>query len=687
MRLPLALLFAALILTGCGPITQRAVPFDAACTRSDWAEACRIAPADWRDPENGLDAQARAALGWRIAQAQAAAGRLVEADVTWLLVAATGFDPEAVWEAARIRQHLSKDEQSRVYDLFISQLRPDENQEQLGHIPYMEWMLERHLNGELTAGFLGDNASNFFLKGHRDEAFVCGLLASDLHALETGDRVAAAKIAQLIEDVSNDGPLHSQACLREARLFMDLDRWQDAERKLALVEDAHLARPGNPLPALRERLRGGLATVAPAAPLDPPPPGLEWRASITAGLAGIEPIWANNGVTTYAGAGWRLDIGPDNVVFTTREELSPVAAAGTRVTVGTTPVADGWDGQRHACLITGPDGLRAVLFANGDVFFGSYLFLGRGLYLSPGREAALETCRFGLPLVRAQTIASVLDSAPVGDNRLVRAQLGDGGIYHGWITGGDAPLMVGPVMIDYPGLGFFLGSFGANGVEEGGFRRDDGGREIISGGAVIGCSGADGTVVGRSNLDGDQELRFSSGISSDLSYFDARTGLSLWYDHDSRYHHRKLDTARLRAIAERKAQEERQREANANAAAWARQQEEERAEEERYRARQRAEWEAEHPNWRQEEAEEQTRAELEAARSNQAFQFMPDETSDACIRCGGAGYEYVAGDLRQNGSAWIPDPLNSNIGSWSSGTVRTTASVQVCHWCNGSGRR
>lgn len=683
------LLFAVaiILMAACGRITERAVPFDAACARGDWVEASRLAPADWRDPDNGLDAQARVSLGWRIAQAQTAAGQLVEASSTWRLVASASGDPDAVWEGARVGRRMSYDEHAAEIALTRSRLRPDEDADRVGKLGYIESQVVRHLSGELKAGTLGDHVSSLFLQGHHDEAFMCGLLTSDLHVLETGDSAGAAKIAQIVEEVSRSGPYHSQACLRQARLYMDLGRWKDASRKLAMVEDAHLDRPGNPLPALRERLAAGLATVIPdTVQALPPPPELAWRTAVEAALAGVTPAAVSDGGHSYAGSGWRLELGQDGLVFTAADALSLAAVAGASITVPSAPATTGWDAERQASIVSGPSGLGAVLFANGDVFFGSYLFLGRGLYLSPGRPPSIETCRFGMPLARAQTITSVLDSAAVGANRLVRARMGDGGIYHGWLTGGDgSAAMVGPVFIDYPGLGFFLGSFGAAGVDEGGFLRDDGRREVIFASTLIGCTAPDGTMAGVGILLGDQFLTFESG--GNLMYFDAHTGYELWYDRDSRYHHRKINTGRMGAIAERKRQAEERRAKEERWAEERRQEEAQRTQAERERARERAAWEAAHPNWRQEEAEEKMHAELSAVRANAAFQFMPEETSSACIRCGGAGYMYVSGGMQQNGTVWVPDQLNANSGSWRSGTVRTTASVVECHWCAGSGRR
>ena len=687
MRLRLHLLLAIVILlAACGSVAQRAVPFDAACARADWAEASRLAPDDWRDPDNGLDAASRAALGWRIAQAQAAAGRLVEASSTWRLVAAASGDPDALWEGARVSQRMSYDDHAAQIALTRSRLRADEDADRFSDLGFLEGQVARHLAGELTAGRLGDHVSSLYLQGHHDEAFMCGLLASDLHALETSDHLGAAKIAQIVEEVSRSGPFHSQACLRQAKLYMQLGRWMDASRKMALVKDEHLARPGNPLPALREQLAAGVATVIPESPKAPPPPELAWRTAVEAALAGIDPVSVSDGGRRYAGPGWRLELGRDALVFTAADALSLAASAGASITVTAAPATTGWDAERQASIVSGPSGLGAVLFANGDVFFGSYLFLGRGLYLSPGRPPSIETCRFGMPMVRAQAITSVLDSAAVGASRLVRARLGDGGIYHGWLTGGEgSATMVGPVFIDYPGLGFFLGSFNPSGVEDGGFLRDDGRREVIFAGTLIGCPAPDGTMAGVGILPGDQLLTFESGGT--MLYFDALTGYELWYDRDSRYHHRKLNAWRVAAIAERKRLAEEQRSREERWAEERRREEAQRAEAERERARERAAWEAENPNWRREEAEEKMRAELAAVRANTAFQFMPEETSSSCIRCGGAGYMYAPGGTQQNGTVWVPDQMNSNSGSWRSGTVRTTASVVECHWCGGSGRR
>ncbi|MEQ1633471.1 MAG: hypothetical protein ABL997_13930 [Planctomycetota bacterium] len=103
--------------------------------------------------------------------------------------------------------------------------------------------------------------------------------------------------------------------------------------------------------------------------------------------------------------------------------------------------------------------------------------------------------------------------------------------------------------------------------------------------------------------------------------------------------------------------------------------EEDLAANERYRkfGHQETEHEAELRQWR-----ERTGA--------RAFEYNVDPETQACIKCRGVGQIYRGGYVQQNVSGW-QSGLNASDSREVVGTLHRSGGMDVCSWCNGTGRR
>jgi hypothetical protein len=331
-------------------------------------------------------------------------------------------------------------------------------------------------------------------------------------------------------------------------------------------------------------------------------------------------------------------------------------------------------------VVAAPD--VALLFPEGDLFLGRDALLGDGLYLSPARPAALEPCRFGLPFDRANSItdAASFSEQPDGSFNVALGFPGGYGFVGGAMRDGDRWLPLGHCLLTLPDWSLYVGKT----FEE---RPVDGARLLVDGSAEFWADGKLVEVVTRDDdFANDRfEVRMRDGDS--IEYFDRRTGIRLEWDNITLFSSG-VDTARLAAWQQ---SEEQRREREAVAARW--------AAEERERKRQREEEMAAHQRWIDEQ-----NARIRAERIAQGLPPDVEETpsrsrieafnfhdtlngggpSDLCVRCKGAGENYVWGDVKQQ-VVWRN--AGATPGGWVDATIHTSGHMEMCTLCDGTGIR
>lgn len=322
---------------------------------------------------------------------------------------------------------------------------------------------------------------------------------------------------------------------------------------------------------------------------------------------------------------------------------------------------------------------EVLLFANGDLFLGEDAFAGSGLYLSATRPAAFGPCRYGQPMARANAVVEASTHGELADGSAnVALEFADGTGFVGVARrDGELWLPLGHGLMTLPDHGIYIGKLVEGRPDDGCLLRADGKIEFFADGVRIDTVDGDGT-----RADDDAELFARDG--DEIRYFDRDTGVSLQWDRLS-FFQAEVDAARL---AQWRDSEVKRREREEILARWAAEDAERRAQREAERAEHLREIE---------EYNAQVRAERLAAglpefdspsASSGGFDFLGalegDADSDLCVRCRGAGENYVWGGASQQ-MVWRTSGASS--GGWVDATVHTSGHMERCTLCDGTGLR
>lgn len=333
---------------------------------------------------------------------------------------------------------------------------------------------------------------------------------------------------------------------------------------------------------------------------------------------------------------------------------------------------------RFEGVVASPD--VALLYPNGDLFLGADALQGDGLYLSAARPAALEPCRFGLPLARANAVvkSASFSQQPDGSYLVALDFAGSCGFVGNAMRDGERWLPLGHGLMTLPDWSLFVGKTFEGRPVDGARMRVDGAAEFWSDGRLVEVATCDGEF-------GNDRFEARVRDGDEVEYFDRKTGARVAFDRLTF-----LDTGvDLERLAAWRQSEEQRREREAILARW--------AAEEAERQRQREEEAAAHQRWIDEQNAE-LRAERiaqglppdgeEGRQSYEAFDFegMLDGPSDAdlCVRCNGAGQNYVWGGAQQQ-LVWRES--GATPGGWVDATVHTSGHMAPCTLCDGTGLR
>lgn len=303
-----------------------------------------------------------------------------------------------------------------------------------------------------------------------------------------------------------------------------------------------------------------------------------------------------------------------------------------------------------------------MLFANGDVFIGAEQFAGGGVYFSPGREPYEGICYFGRPPGVAQRVAEVLEQTEgEGGMQSLHVKLADHSEFAG--TGIIESGVLYPASngrIQYPGRGFFFGRFTDGTPDHGMFKASDGRLFVIHGHRLALRYGAGQGRGEKLSLTEDflsdkpEMNQLESGL---LEFLDGQTGWLMLYDPEKQVFEERYDAKRqdLYRIHQKFARYDKEREERG--------------------AQARAEIEAE----RKEAEKAALQESIQLGRN--AFQFSAPKRNDRCIRCKGAGQLYVGSSVTQG---YRYDENNKTLVD---SNLHVSGHMEVCHWCNGTGKR
>ncbi len=514
-------------------------------------------------------------------------------------------------------------------------------------------------------------------QGNYPETAAVLLLMADFHAEQEsyGDAAMMARIAsRYLRGAAADPKrlisyeqLQAAALLREARFLIDHEMPWRAGAKLAQLARLPPGLSAGTAAGFEQERREveAAAQRGTLADLERRREGLEFPADVTLAAA----LARAKGVTVEPRGGLTAVRLPDGREWTIRVDF---------------PNSAGRFDPFRRCLrfegvVAAPD--VALLFPDGDLFLGRDALLGDGLYLSAGRPATLEPCRFGLPFDRANAIAKASEFSEQADGSFLVALgfPGGCGFVGNAMRDGERWLPLGHGLLTLPDWSLYVGK-----TFEG--RPVDGARLLVDGSAEIWSDGQLVQVIQRDGTYGNERFELLVQDGDDVVYFDRKTGARIAWDNLTY-----LTTAvDLQSLAAWRQSEEQRREREAITARW--------AAEERERQQQRAAESADLQRWIDEQ-NERLRAERIAqglspdgtapgsASSLQDFDFqgmLDGGRDDLCVRCNGAGENYVWGGVQQQ-LVWRES--GASPGGWVDGTVHTSGHMAPCTLCDGTGIR
>ncbi|MBL8840690.1 MAG: hypothetical protein JNL90_04070 [Planctomycetes bacterium] len=513
------------------------------------------------------------------------------------------------------------------------------------------------------------NAAWFGLagQGNYPETAAVLLLLADFHAEQKspGESAMMARIAsRYLRDAQADPKrllswerLQAASLLREARFLVDYGMPWRAGAKLARLADL----PPGLAPGFAEERREveAAAQRGTSADLERRREGFEFPADVTLASA----LARAKGVTVEPRGELMAVRLPDGREWTVRVDF---------------PNSAGRFDPFRRCLrfegvVAAPD--VALLYPDGDLFLGRDALLGDGLYLSAVRPAALEPCRFGLPFDRANAITDATSFRQQADGsfRVALDFAGGCGFVGNAMRDGDRWLPLGHCLLTLPDWSLYVGK-----TFEG--RPVDGARLLVDGSAEFWSEGQRVEVARRDGSFGNDRFEVRLRDGDEVEYFDRKTGARIAWDNLT-YFDTDVDLERL---AQWRQSEVQRREREALMEKW--------AAEERERQRQR---EAETAELRRSIDEENARLRAERVAQGLSpdfevpgfdFQGMLDSggRDDLCVRCNGAGQNYVWGGAQQQ-LVWRE--RGASPGGWVDATVHTSGHMAICTLCDGTGIR
>ncbi len=204
------------------------------------------------------------------------------------------------------------------------------------------------------------------------------------------------------------------------------------------------------------------------------------------------------------------------------------------------------------------DDEEALLFDNGDLFLGDESFDGSGLYHSATRPAAIGPTRFGVPMERANAVATSAVFSPTGDgSHNVALTFADSvGFVGAARQDGELWRPLGYGLMTLPEIGRFAGKLADGRPQEGCLLRNEGFVEFWDGGKLA------RTVDG----DGVHESPRAALVATDddtIEYFDRSSGVTILWDRlsflDTRVDHDRLAQWRASEVQRREREEIRAR--------------------------------------------------------------------------------------------------------------------------------
>lgn len=616
---------------------------------------------------------------WKLAVTLEHAGRYAAARDFYVRVADGSGDPDALWGLWRCVLAMGPGKAAAQARALAKER------------PMLAIVLEALLAGPSDAAALGRRFdAGVSLADQKDDRLAGAalrLLRGDL-AMQRGDGEAAL---QSYVYVSYDHKV-AAVYVREAAMFGSLDRWGDAQYdmgKMAKLEgyDAFVSPPAESLAAQvragiaawqqRESTRDSLAREA-AYAAAPPPAGLDWGNALKAAMPNA-PI-EDDGYLQWETDRWTIRWNPEQEILfarfaddgANRRSQDPREVMFSR-RLGADSLRVCWQPERQRYVVKDHDHepgypFRVMLYANGDLFFGANQFAGRGLYLSAGQPPYEGVCYFGRAPGVAQRVVRVLEQSEgegEGAMQSLHVLLADSAEFAGTgVIENGVLIPAATGRIRYPGVGTFFGQF-KDGTPDHGMLQDATGRLFVIHDHRLalnyepGLRRGDRLVLQGDILKGDPEmLRLPSGV---LEFLDGTTGLLMTFDPESGRFDERYDEDRLRLYQldvkyARLDQEREQRGAEIQARVDA-------------------------SNKAADEAAARLESVSRSSTSGSAFQFWAPKRNDRCIHCKGAGQIYVGSSVTQD---YRYDENNKTMVD---SNLHVSGHMEVCHWCNGTGKR